>query len=114
METRYCFNCKKFKSFRAYLSCIKKHHKVIRYDDRHKFSEIIADQDDKDKANFEVWKNRFIEQDVEEIETYDYSKGIHDNLCPLHGMKAYGFCLDCDRLICFEEKSHFSDRKSVV
>ena len=110
METRYCYNCQKFQSQKAYLSCIKRHHKVIEYDDRYKYTDIIAneDVDDVDQANYEIWKRRFIEPDDEEIEVYDYSKGIKDNLCPEHGKKAFGFCIDCDRLICFEEKSHFS------
>lgn len=99
----YCMKCKKYK--RSIKTCVKAHHSIVQFNPYYKYPESIA------KFGEKIWKHRFVKLDPEPIDTYIYGKNIQVScLCPLHQQPARGFCFDCDRLFCFEKKTHFSHK----
>ena len=117
----YCIRCKKLKTLKSIKACIDKKHAYVVFDKFVKFDDkLIEENNDENEAVEEVaeriWRSRFIDIEDEAVEVYDYNKQFKELLlnpsseaiCPVHQKRAYGFCFDCDRFICLEEKTHFN------
>lgn len=119
----YCLKCKQYKD--DYDECVRKKHPFVRFDKLYQYDcELIDKQLEGEKVSQakrriqemriarRIWRWRFINPPSEEIIPYDYTQWT-ENLgcnCPIHNKRPYGFCIDCDRLVCFDENTHFSHR----
>lgn len=102
----YCLTCKRFKT-RSFKGCIKAHHiLVFNNEDYHYHPDI-------DESRTDVWTQRFINKPFENIDVFCYKESNLAGLCPLHKQAAKGFCINCNRLICFEEKTHFTHQHFI-